>query len=99
VGLAQVKLMARTADVDQKAARAAAAAAPADIAAQMLVADLDVSGGHIEDAFTRLIDVVRATEADERETVRQHLVELFAVVGTHDERVQKARRALMSALF
>jgi putative thioredoxin len=99
VGLAQVKLMQRTADVDPQTARAAAAEAPSDIAAQMLVADLDVLGGHVEDAFVRLVDVVRATEGDERETVRKHLVELFAVVGAHDERVQKARRALMSALF
>jgi putative thioredoxin len=99
VGLAHVKLMQRTAGVDQQAARVAAAQAPADIAAQMLVADLDVLGGHVEDAFGRLVDLVRATEGDERETVREHLVELFAVVGAHDERVQKARRALMSALF
>jgi putative thioredoxin len=99
VGLAQVKLMQRTANVDQKAARAAAAAAPDDVNSQLLVADLDVLGGHVEDAFVRLIDLVRATEGDERETVRVHLVELFAVVGAHDERVQKARRALMSALF
>ena len=99
VGLAQVKLMQRTAGVDQKAARAAAAAAPTDIAAQMLVADLDVQGGHVEDAFVRLVDLVRQTAGDERDTVRGHLVELFAVVGAHDERVQKARRALMSALF
>lgn len=99
VGLAQVKLMQRTTGVDQQAARVAAAAAPTDIAAQMLVADLDVQGGHVEDAFVRLVDVVRASEGDERDTVREHLVELFAVVGTHDERVQKARRALMSALF
>ncbi len=99
VGLAQVKLMQRTTGVDQQAARVAAAAAPTDIAAQMLVADLDVQGGHVEDAFVRLVDLVRASEGDERDTVREHLVELFAVVGTHDERVQKARRALMSALF
>jgi putative thioredoxin len=99
VGLAQVKLMQRTASVDQKAARAAAAAAPDDVDAQLLVADLDVLGGHVEDAFVRLVDLVRATEGDERETVRVHLVELFAVVGAHDERVQKSRRALMSALF
>ncbi len=99
VGLAQVKLMQRTAGVDQQAARTAAAAAPGDIAAQMLVADLDVSGGHVEDAFARLVDLVRATQGDEREQVREHLVELFAVVGAHDERVQKSRRALMSALF
>jgi len=99
VGLAQVKLMQRTTGVDQQAARVAAAEAPTDIAAQMLVADLDVQGGHVEDAFVRLVDLVRASEGDERDTVREHLVELFAVVGTHDERVQKARRALMSALF
>ncbi|MHB1473212.1 MAG: co-chaperone YbbN [Dermatophilaceae bacterium] len=99
VGLAQVKLMQRTAGVDLQAARVAAADAPTDIAAQMMMADLDVLGGHIEDAFVRLIDTVRATEGDQRDTVREHLVELFAVVGAHDERVLKARRALMSALF
>ena len=98
-GLAQVKLMQRTAGVEPQAARTAAAQAPTDINAQMLVADLDVLGGHVEDAFVRLIDVVRASEGDERNTVREHLIELFAVVGAHDERVQKARRALMSALF
>ena len=47
----------------------------------------------------RLVDLVRATADDERDTVREHLVELFGVVGVHDERVKKARRALMSALF
>jgi putative thioredoxin len=65
----------------------------------MLVADLDVAGGHVEDAFAALVDLVRATQGDERESVRVHLVELFAVVGGHDQRVVKARRALMSALF
>jgi putative thioredoxin len=98
-GLAQVRLMQRTAGVDPQAARAAAAQTPTDIDAQMLVADLDLLGGHVEDAFVRLIDTVRATEGDERNTVREHLIELFSVVGTHDERVQKARRSLMSALF
>jgi len=98
-GLAHIKLMQRTAGVDPQVARAAAEQAPTDLAAQMLLADLDVVGGHVEEAFARLIEAVRATEGDERNTVREHLVELFAVVGAHDERVQKARRALMSALF
>jgi putative thioredoxin len=97
-GLAQVKLMQRTAGADLQAARAAAED-PTDIAAQLLMADLDVLGDHVEDAFGRLVDTVRATEGDERDIVREHLVELFAVVGAHDERVPKARRALMSALF
>lgn len=99
IGLAQVQLLARTANVDLQAARAAAAAKPDDVDAQILVADLDLLGGHLEDAFTRLIDVVRRTAGDDRERARQHLVELFDVTGPQDERVVKARRALMSALF
>ena len=99
VGLAQVKLMQRTAGVDQLAARTAAAEAPSDIAAQMLVADLDVLGGHVEDAFNRLLDLVRSTSGAERDRARTHLLELFSVVGGADERVRKGRQALMSALF
>lgn len=99
VGLAQVNLMRRTAGADLTAARAAAAAAPADVAAQALVADLDLAGGHVEDAFNRLIETVRVTTGDDRNAAREHLLELFEVVGTADERVRKARGALMSALF
>ncbi|MGA8980596.1 MAG: tetratricopeptide repeat protein [Pedococcus sp.] len=99
LGLAQVGLLQRTEGADLQAARAAAADHPTDVAAQSLVADLDILGGHVEDAFLRLIDLVRATSGDEREQARVHLVQLFAVVGAHDERVRKARTALMSALF
>ena len=59
LGLAQVRLMQRTQGVDLAAARAAAAADPADVEAAITVADLDVLGGHVEDAFTRLLDLVR----------------------------------------
>lgn len=99
LGLAQVKLMQRTDGVDAQAVRAAAAAAPEDVDAQIAVADLDVLGGHVADAFTRLIDTVRATEGDDRDKARTHLLELFNVVGNHDERVRKGRTALMNALF
>jgi putative thioredoxin len=99
LGLAQVGLMQRTQGADLQAARTAAAEHPTDVAAQTLVADLDVLGGHVEDAFQRLVDLVRATSGEEREAARAHLLTLFAVVGSHDERVRKARTALMSALF
>ncbi|GAB2757115.1 thioredoxin [Terrabacter sp. 28] len=99
VGLAQVGLMQRTQDVDLQAARAAAAAAPTDVDAQILVADLDLLGGHVEDAFVRLIDTVRVTADADRNKAREHLVELFEVVGSADERVARARKSLMSALF
>lgn len=98
-GLAQVQLLQRVATADAPAARAAAAADPRDIDAQLLVADLDLSGGHVEDAFARLVDLIRATVDEDRDRVRTHLLGLFEVVGTTDERVAKARRALMSALF
>lgn len=98
-GLAQVRLMKRTEGVDLTAARAAAASAPDDVEAQLLAADLDVLGGHVEDAFARLVAAVRITAGDERNRVREHLLELFEIVGPTDDRVVAARRALMSALF
>jgi putative thioredoxin len=99
LGLAQVRLMQRTQGIDPAAARAAAAADPTDVEAAVLVADLDLLGGHVEDAFTRLLDLVRTTSGDERDRARTHLIELFSVVGSSDERVRKGRTALMSALF
>ena len=99
LGLGQVRLMQRTDGVDLSAARSAAAERPEDVDAQTLVADLDLLGGHVQDAFLRLVDVVRATSGDDRERAKAHLIELFGVVGNHDERVKKGRTALMNALF
>lgn len=98
IGLARAKLMQRTASADLQAARAAAAANADDLDAQLLVADLDLLGGHVDDAFNRLIDVIRRTSGDDRDRVRVHLIELFSVVGD-DPRVLKARQNLASALF
>lgn len=98
-GLARAELMKRTADADPSAARAAAAEKPDDVEAQTLVADLDLMGGHVDDAFSRLLDLVRRLSGPERDEARRHLVELFAVVGDADPRVGKARRALTAALF
>ena len=99
VGMAQVELLRRTRGVDPATARSAAAAAPKDVEAQMVVADLDLLGGKVEDAFSRLVDVVRVTAGPEREQARVRLVELFAVVGDTDPRVLAARRALANALY
>ena len=99
IGLAQVKLLQRTADADLDAARAVAAANPEDVDAQILVADIDLLGGHVEDAFTRLVDTVRRTSGADRDRARTHLVELFDVVGPGDPRVPAARLALANAVF
>ncbi|WP_454051391.1 co-chaperone YbbN [Cellulomonas sp. Marseille-Q8402] len=98
-GLAQVGLLTRTRDVDLAAVRKAAADDPRDVDAQLAVADVDVLGGQVEDAFVRLVDTVRSVAGPDRERVRVRLVELFEVVGTEDPRVVAARRALASALY
>jgi putative thioredoxin len=98
-GLGQVKLLNRVQGVDPKEARAAAAAAPTDLNAQFAVADLDVTGGHVEDAFERLLDLFAALPSDERTPVRERLLELFALTGDADPRVIRARSRLASLLF
>ncbi|MDQ4490568.1 tetratricopeptide repeat protein [Sinomonas sp. ASV486] len=101
-GLAQVQLMARVSDVDQTAAertRAVAASALDDLEAQLAVADLDVAGGHVEDAFSRLVGYIARSTGDEREAARVRLLELFEVIGATDPRVAAARQQLARALF
>lgn len=98
-GLAMAKVLQRTRGVDLNQARQAAAEAPDDVDAQTMVADLDLLGGHVDDAFTRLVELVRRTAGDERDRARTHLIGLFSAVGDADPRVQRARRDLASALF
>jgi thioredoxin-like negative regulator of GroEL len=98
-GLAMAKVLQRTQGADLHAARAAAADAPDDVDAQTLVADLDLLGGHVEDAFNRLVALVARTSDADRTRARDHLLGLFAAVGNDDERVLAGRRNLASALF
>jgi putative thioredoxin len=98
-GLAQVELLQRTRDLQLQAARDAAAADPTNLDAALDVADLDLSGGKVDDAFGRLVDLVRTTSGDDRERLRQRLVDYFEIVGTQDPRVAAARRALANALY
>ena len=98
-GLAMARLLQRTEGVDLTTAREAAAASPDNVDAQTLVADLDLLGGHVDDAFNRLVELVRRTSEGERDAARTHLIGLFGAVGNEDPRVQRARRNLASALF
>ncbi|MGW2899435.1 tetratricopeptide repeat protein [Streptomyces sp. NPDC001212] len=99
LGLAQAELLQRVQGFDPQRVRKEAAEKPADVQAQIAAADLDLVGGHVEDAFSRLIDTVRRTAGEDRDAVRLRLLELFEVVGAEDPRVTGARRALARALF
>lgn len=98
-GLGQVRLLDRVQGADLQGARAAAAAEPTGVDAQFVVADLDVVGGHVDDAFGRLLDLFAALPSDERAPVRERLLELFGIVGDDDARVIRARARLASLLF
>lgn len=98
-GLAQVGLLRRVEGVDPSAALRAADSGPDDIDAQLLAADLEVLAGQAEQAYARLVELVRRVYGDDRTTVRNHLVSLFSVAAPDDPAVAAARRALANALF
>lgn len=98
-GLAQVSLLDRLAGKTAAEIRTAAADAPKDLNAQLDVADLDVSGGHLEDAFARLLDLFIGLDQDGRDLVRTRLLEYFEVAGAEDPRVIAARRQLTNLLY
>ena len=70
-----------------------------DVEAQLAAADVEVAYGRPDAAFTRLIAAVQATAGDERERLRERLLDLFQAVGTSDPLVSQARKALASVLF
>lgn len=99
LGLAQAELLQRVQGLDAGQVRKDAAEKPGDVAAQIAGADLDLVGGHVEDAFGRLVDTVARTAGEDRNAARVHLLELFEVVGADDPRVVAARQALARVLF
>ena len=99
LGLAQAELLKRVEGLDLQAVRTAAAADPKDVGTQLQAADLDLVGGHVEEAFGRLVDTVGRTFGEDRDTARLRLLELFEVIGPEDPRVVAARTALARVLF
>ncbi|MFF4190770.1 tetratricopeptide repeat protein [Nonomuraea sp. NPDC001831] len=98
MGLAGVGLIKRTsaadpADVQRRAQD------PSDIEAQLLAADLEMLSGAVDEAFERVVAVVKRTSGDDRDRARKHLLGLFDALPSDDPSLAKARRALASALF
>jgi putative thioredoxin len=98
VGKAQAGLFARAAVLDPQSTLAAAVGSD-DLNSQLAAADIEMITGQVEAAFARLIGMIRKLSGDERDQTRVRLLELFETLGNTDERVLKARRDLMTALF
>ncbi|MEU1384850.1 MULTISPECIES: tetratricopeptide repeat protein [unclassified Nonomuraea] len=98
MGLAGVGLIKRTsaadpADVQRRLQD------PSDVDAQLLAADLEMLSGAVDEAFERVVAVVKRTSGDDRDRARKHLLGLFDALPSDDPSLAKARRALASALF
>jgi thioredoxin len=98
-GLAQVNLIRRISSYDQAKVRREAAEHPDDVQAQSQVADIDLASGRVEEAFDRLLGVVRRTSGADRDQARAHLVSLFELLPPRDPHVTKARSTLSALLF
>ncbi|MGP3954582.1 tetratricopeptide repeat protein [Nonomuraea sp. 3N208] len=98
MGLAGVSLIKRTEGVDPADVQRRLQD-PADLDAQLLAADLEMMSGSVDEAFDRVIAVVKRTSGDERDKARRHLLGLFDALPSDDPSLAKARRALASALF
>ena len=96
---AKALLLARSGSADVREVRAAAAAAPDDVEAQLAVADIDMIGGQIQDAFDRLRDFLAAGHKGDLEAVRQRLLEYFTIPEPTDPRLARARRRLATLMY
>ena len=99
LGLAQTQLLMRTEGLDLDTVIAQSTASPTDIDLQLKAADVEIVNGGVEAAFTRLLHAVKATQGDERIKIKNHLLDLFALVDPSDPRLAAARKELASALF
>jgi putative thioredoxin len=98
LALRQIGLLRRVDALDESAITRADAA-PDDVPAQLAAADYALSGGDVDAALNRLLATLRRTSGDDRDTVRDRLVEYFDLLGPDDPHVPPARRALANALF
>ena len=99
LGLAQTQLLIRTEGLELKSVLDESTKNPSDIALQLKAADVEMVTGGVEAAFTRLLHAVRATTGDDRAKIKDHLLNLFALVDQSDPRLVAARKELASALF
>jgi putative thioredoxin len=98
--LAQVNVMRRVGGyADAQAIAREAAERPDDPDAQIKIADLEIASGRADEAFDRLLGVIKRTSGEDRNKARIHLLELFEIFPPGDPDVKSARQRLSSLLF
>jgi putative thioredoxin len=99
LGLAQTQLLIRTEGLDLNKVIEDSAKSPQDIELQLKAADVEIVNGGVEAAFSRLLNLVKTTHGDDKNKVKTHLLNLFALVDQSDPRLISARKELASSIF
>jgi putative thioredoxin len=99
LGLAQTQLLIRTQGLDLNKVIEDSAKSPTDVDLQLKAADVEIVNGGVEAAFSRLLNLVKATQGDDKNKVKTHLLNLFALVDQSDPRLISARKELASSIF
>jgi putative thioredoxin len=94
-GLAQVKLLKRTADADFEKV---SDQPPAGLDELLAWADIQIATSNVKVAFDALLDAFEQ-HFEHRETIRKHIVELFAVIDPANADLAAARRRLATLLY
>jgi putative thioredoxin len=99
LGLAQTQLLIRTEGLDLNQVIEESTKSPTDIDLQLRAADIEIVNGGVETAFSRLLNLVKATQGDDKNKVKNHLLNLFALVDQSDPRLISARKELANSIF
>lgn len=95
-GLAQAKLLVRTAGIDFEKVLVSA---PANLDEVLLKADACMAVGHPGQAFSTILTRFAIVFGEEREQLRKHLLELFLICPPEQPELADARRQLAALLY
>lgn len=95
-GLAQAKLLVRTAGIDFEKVLGSA---PANLDEVLLKADACMAVGHPGQAFSTILTRFAIVFGEEREQLRKHLLELFLICPPEQPELADARRQLAALLY
>ena len=99
LGLAQTQLLIRTEGLELNKIVEESEKSPQDIDLQLKAADIEIVNGGVEAAFSRLLALIKNSTGDDRNKVKTHLLNLFALVDQADPRLVSARKELASSIF
>jgi putative thioredoxin len=99
LGLAQSQLLRRTEGLELNQIVGESEKSPQDIDLQLKAADVEIVNGGVEAAFSRLLSLVKYCTGDDKNKVKTHLLNLFALVDQGDPRLISARKELANSIF